>query len=448
MRVLLVRPDLVGTPYALKRYGIKHQPLGLLCLAASLETAGYPVAICDEAVGDDFLGAVSSFKPDLVGFTCSTPFMPRVAALVPELQKRGIRTALGGPHVSALPEGSLLETRADVAVVGEGDFLVVDLVREGTPDGWERLEGLAVRRGEEVRLNGRAPMVTDLDELPIPARHLLDRRKYMGDGDFGFFVRPDENSIRLQSSRGCPFRCTFCAAAIVVGRKVRYRSLDLVMDEIRRHTAAWQARKIIFNDDFFTANPRRVREICRRMIDERLGLTWGCFTRVGLDEETLRLMKESGCTMVGYGIESGSPRMLELLEKRIDPEQVIRSVRLTNRIGIKTKTFFMLGLPGETREDVRLSLDLARKCRSNYLTLFTFTPLAGSPLYDRLSREEIAAYENRSYVQVGDKDLQRLQRWFLLRYHLRWHYLWHTLRHFSLAELRYFAGLARIFVSG
>jgi radical SAM superfamily enzyme YgiQ (UPF0313 family) len=233
-----------------------------------------------------------------------------------------------------------------------------------------------------------------------------------------------------------------------VGRKIRFRNLDLIMDELKEHTKAWNAKKVMFNDDLFTADIHRVRKLCQMLIDEKMNITWGCFTRVGLDEDTLRIMKESGCTMVGYGIESGSPRMLKILRKQINPEEVIHSVRLTNKIGIKTKTFFMVGLPGETDEDVQMSIDLAKKCQSSYLTLFTFTPLAGSEIYGNLSPEEMEYYSNRTYVEVADKHLRKLQRKFLLSYHIRWHYLWNTVRHFSLDEFRYFLGLAKTFVTG
>ena len=416
MKILLVRPDLLGTPHSLHGMGLRHMPLGLLYLGTAARRAGHEVILCDEIVGDDALADVARHRPDLVGVSVSSPLLGRAALISRRAAAAGARVVLGGPHVSALPEQTLEQTGAHVAAVREGEQTLVQLASGANP---ADVPGVVFRAGGRMESTGFGELEPDLDRIPIPDLSLLDWPKYADDQEYGL---PGRGLIRIISSRGCASRCTFCSRHTVFTRKTRFRSAPNVMEEILANLAARRVRNLVFMDDTFTESFDHAERICGAMLDARLDLRWAAITRVGIPRDLLRLMVRAGCQVIELGVESGSPRVLRRVQKEITIDSVVETFRTAREVGMKTKAFFMVGLPGEERADFLQSVDLARRLNPDYLWLSIFLPLPGSAAFASQHGAN-ANYLDRTFIHSQDNKLKRRFREFLRKFYLRPAYL-------------------------
>jgi len=417
MKVLLVRPsDLPSEELFKKDVAGLHPPLGLLYLAASLEREGVEVALCDELAGHDYHRKVERLSEgDLVGVTVTSPLVERAAVILEYARRRGCRTVVGGAHVSALPAESLAETGAEAAVVGEGEHTLAEFARTGS---WEGVRGVALRHGEDVCFNPPRPLEQDLDALPFPARHLLSWEDYHGTGEFGFVVDPRQPWTTIAGARGCTQLCTFCGSSAVFGRQVRTRSIPNILAEIAEVRERWGVRNISFADENFVFSDQRTQAFCRALLDGGFDIRWACLARVSLSDQTLALMKQAGCVLIGFGVESGSEQVLRRTKKGIRLSDVERVFNGARRAGMKTKAFFMIGLPGEGPAELRQSVEVAIKIRPSYLWLSILVPLPGTPVY-----QEMQPGAGGSYVHSEDPELSRRYQTFLRRFYLRPGYL-------------------------
>ena len=438
MKVLLVRPsDLPSEELFKKDVAGLYPPLGLLYLAAALEQEGVEVKLCDELVGHDYRREVDRLSEgDLVGVTVTSPMVQRTALILEHARRRGCRTVIGGPHVSALPAESLADTGAQAAVVGEGEHTLAEFARIGT---WEGIQGAVLRHGEEVRFNPPRALEQDLDALPFPARHLLPWEHYHGTGEFGFVVDSSQTWTTIMGTRGCTYRCTFCGSSAVFGRHVRNRSIPNILAEITEASERWGVRNFTFSDDNFTHSDQRTREFCRALISGGFNIRWSCLARVTLTEETLALMKQSGCVLIGFGVESGSEQVLRRIKKGIRLTDVERVFHGARRAGIKTKAFFMIGLPGEGPAELQQSIEAAIKIRPSYLWLSILVPLPGTPIY-----LEMQPTAGGSYVHSDDPELSRRYQTFLRRFYLRPGYLLELC--LNPGELTYYFSMFRTYL--
>ena len=416
MRILLVRPDLVGTRRSLYRMGLRHMPLGLLYLGTAARRAGHEVILCDEIVGDDALRDLARHRPDLVGISVSSPLMGRAAEISRSAAGVGARVVLGGPHVSALPEQSLAETGAHVAAVREGEQTLVQIASGAD---LADVEGVVFANGERFVSSGFRELVPDLDDIPLPDLGLLHWPKYADDQEYGL---PGKGVIRIITSRGCGSRCTFCSRHTVFTRQTRFRSAANVLAEIRANLAARPVRNMVLMDDTFTESFEHAERICRELLDARLDLRWAAITRVGIPRELLQLMYRAGCQVIELGVESGSERVLRRAQKDITIQSVVDTFRQARQVGIKTKAFFMVGLPGEEREDFLQSVALAKEINPDYLWLSIFLPLPGSAAFAS-QRGANAEYRDRTFIHSQDSELERRFREFLRKFYLRPGYL-------------------------
>ena len=440
-RALLIRPsDLPSEELFKKEVAGLYPPLGLLYLAAALEQQGVQVALCDELVGDDPAAAMADLGPgDLVGVTVTSPLVRRTAAIVAMARGRGCRTIVGGPHVSALPAQSLVQTGAEAAVVGEGEQTLAEMAQQ--PD-WQGLPGVLLHSSEE-RAGSLVPRPPppDLDLLPFPARHLLSWEHYHGTGEFGFVVPRHQRWTTIMGARGCSFRCTFCGASAVFGRKVRARSVENILAEMEQVRQRWGVQSFTFSDDNFTFSEERTRAFCEALLARRRRYRWSCLTRVQLSDETLRLMRRAGCVLLGFGVESGSPAVLRRVHKGIRIQDVERVFAGARRVGIKTKAFFMIGLPGEDQAELDRSVELAIRVRPSYLWLSILVPLPGTALY---LEADPGAQPGGSYLRSGDPELTRRYREFLRRFYLRPGYLLELCK--NSGELSYYWAMLKTYV--
>src|SRR3989304_2332592 len=343
---------------------------------------------------------IRRWSPDVVGITI--PFSGwwkpayEVASLVKSIDKDVI-TVLSGLRPSAKPADCLKQSNIDFAVIGEPEETVFELasvLEQGNAADFKKVRGIAFVKNGETIITPARPAIQDLDSLPFPARHLLPMDTY--------FSAVKENPLRgeirkpwaaMITSRGCPHNCVFCSIHVVMGKKWRGRSPKNVVDELEELVQTYRIKQVDFNDDNLTLNKKRMEDICDLIVEKRLDIEW--YTPNGvradtLDETLLTKMKASGCKKLRIAPESGVQRVVDqVIKKNLDLKEVEKAVVLSKKVGIKVGCFFVIGLIGETKEDILETINYAYKLRRLGADSFIFsiaTPLYGTELYEQAKR--------------------------------------------------------------
>jgi radical SAM superfamily enzyme YgiQ (UPF0313 family) len=347
--------------------------LGLVILATRLKQAGYDVKLFVEEVAPVDFEAL--FSADLVGLSSITATAPRAYEFARAARRAGIPVLLGGPHVTFLPDEAL--QYGDFVLRGEADDLIVDLVRAiDSGQGLDAFPSLSRRAGDRIVHNPARASCPDVEALPVPDLALIE----------GYDLSPQADSlVPVQTSRGCPFNCTFCSVTRMFGREYRFRSTENVMAELRLR----KGRYVFFYDDNFTANRARAKELLRAMIRERLGIRWSAQVRcdAAADPELLDLMAESGCYYVYIGLESVSPEVLKGFNKRQTVEQMESAIGAFHGHGIRIHGMFIFGADHDTRDTFRETVRFARAHRIESAQFMILVPLPGTPLLAQLEQE-------------------------------------------------------------
>ncbi len=404
MRIALISPKWT-------KKASDYPPLGLAYLAAVLEREGHEVKAFDfgldpeTPLGEDVQRLVA-FDPHLVGITAMTIVYHSVldtAALLKAHLGRPI--VIGGPHATLFPEPILNETPViDYVVRGEGEETILELVRvleSGDVEDLGAVRGLTYRLHGQPVSNPDRDLIQDLDGLPFPARHLFELQRY------GLRTPEGRPMFTVLSSRGCPYNCAYCFKGIV-GRTYRQRSPDNIIAELRQVIDRYGVRDFYFVDDLFTLDAKRLAALTEQLIDANLDIRWQCLARVDrVNEEILHKMYAAGCRRIHYGIESGNEQILKHIGKGFTLEKVRRAVRWTREAGIQTKGYFMLGLPGDTEETMKQTVDLAVSLDLDEAMFSVTTPFPGTRLWDELVRKrpetEFSLDFSRAYY-YGDPD--------------------------------------------
>jgi len=426
-RVLLIEPPVtVSCRAPAGQRAPVVPPLGIASVAAVLERAGVEVRLLDAFVegfasptelpdgrvrygltDDEIEQRIREFDPHVVGVSCIVTNRHRDAHAVCQLAKRvdpECLTIMGGAHVTTMPQLVMEDAAVDLGVLGEGDLTllrVLERLEEGRL--LDDVDGIAYRRGDEVVVNEKSEYVADLDTLPWPALHLLPMHLYWEIGQpHGDLLRTPFATV--MTSRGCPARCIFCSSTKLWGTKYRARSAQNVLDELEHLVRTYGIREVHFEDDNLTASRPRAKELFQGMIDRGLDLSWSTpngLMVATLDEEIIGLMQRSGCYAVSLAIESGCQRVLdEVVHKPLDLERVASTVSSLRACGIHTKGFFMLGLPGETRQEIAETIEFAQHAGFDWSAFHIATPLPGTEMY--------RICEERGYL-TGDFELSELK---------------------------------------
>lgn len=407
MRVLLIQPLPPRTHWPRGVFRSRWVPSGLAFLATSLRRAGHEVrALVREAqlvnLEMDWTAAdaqvrklIEEFKPELVGISIVTPFIPEAAEfarLVRQLLPKSL-IVLGGPHATALPERTLDDCPdADVVVIGEGEETIVELASSGVSPS---VQGIAYRQDGQVVKTLPRPLVQELDAIGPPALDLFDMA-FHTDRDRWMVRWLPLRAINVRTSRGCTNRCRFCAGTLVNGLGVRFHSVEYVVDRMSEAVERYGVEAVHFEDDTVGADSARLIALCEAIRAKGLNnkLKWDACLRANQAEpELLREMKRAGCIQIEYGFESGSDACLRRLGKSSTVEMNMRAAGLTREAGLRIFADIMMGLPGETREDLRATLRFLRQTRPEVISFAKVYPLPGTALYDELP-ESIRAKAN------------------------------------------------------
>jgi len=395
MRVLLINPpytteDRYGKD--LGRFGPLNEPLGLAYLAAKLEQEGHEVSIMDApALGLTSVGICKLIEEkayDLIGVTMLTPMYIRSIEVVKTIKHAfpEITIVVGGPHPTIMPRDTLIENREiDFAVIGEGEVIFLNLVNALDKGGnTEDIPGIAYRKHDTVVINKPIEMIVNLDDLPIPARHLLPMHAY----HMTKSRSQSGHAFTVSVARGCPFNCAFCCR--IFGRRVRHHSVERIIEEIDILVNNYGAREINLEADTLTINKHFITSLCDGIVRSGLSkkITWTCESRIDtINEDILKKMKEAGCWQISYGVETGSQRLLDLIHKDISLEQIEKTFALTKTIGISIRAFFMLGIPTETRQESLKTISFAKNLDARWSQFTICTPFPGTELYDLVLKE-------------------------------------------------------------
>ena len=368
-------------------------PLGLAYVAASLEKAGFQVEILDNYLLkkpiSEIKELVQRLNPEIVGITCGSATYRRCVETAKAVKETlpSCKVVVGGWHPSYMPDSMLQHPEIDYVVMGEGEHAMVELATHITKGGDDRaiaaIAGVAYRHGGKMVKN--APrFISDLDEVPFPARHLLPMPLYNRTIEY-LRAKPVDHMTVI---RGCPYNCAYCETRKLWGQTCRAFSPSRVVEEIVHLVNKYGSKGIYFINDNFTIRKKETAEICALMRKNKLGVEWVCDTRADLiSRDLLRKMKEAGCKTIWFGVESGSPRILRKINKGITPEQTIQAFKLCREEGLQIACSFILGIPGETADDMKATFKFARKLDPDWCRFNIFVAVPGSALYDEVMQK-------------------------------------------------------------
>jgi anaerobic magnesium-protoporphyrin IX monomethyl ester cyclase len=413
-------------------------PLDLAYMAAVLEGEGIECRISDfaaqKATWEEVRESLAAFAPDVLLVSVTTPTIQRdlTACRIAKGLNPSIVTVAKGAHFTPKDEEALLEhPELDLVIRGESEHTLAEIA---TAVDWSDVQGISFRRaGRIVRTPDRPFIeVEDLDALPFPARHLLRNELY---------VAPDtgEPITMINTGRGCPHKCIYCAVTIASGYRLKVRSPGNIVDELEECVVKHGIRNFFFRADTFTWDETWVVDLCREIVARGLDVRWGCNSRVDtISEGRLEWMKKAGCWIVGFGIESGNQEMLNRMKKRQKLEDAENAIALCRRHGIKTYGLFLIGLPWDTRDTVEETIAFAKRLEPTFIDFNIAYPLPGTEYY-RIAKEmqlfDEADLPHGDYARpivrtlsLSTEELIALRRKALLGFYLRPSYVLDTLR--------------------
>lgn len=381
MEVLLVN----AAVKKINRHASLAPPLGLLYITSTLRHAGHTVKIIDfnvDGLNLDLLrNTIQLLQPKVLGISALTETFPnavRIAQAAKEVSP-SIVVVMGGPHPTLMYQEALGEQTVDVVVIGEGENTMLELVNHFAIESGslDTIKGIAFRDEGEIKITPERAFIEDPDLLPYPERRLLDLSRY------------EAPATILSSRGGCPYSCRYCAVNNIWKGQRRYRKATNVLDEMLSIVRDGQSEKIVFVDDIFTLNKRYVYELCGEM--KKLGrvpFTWICTSRADLvDENLLQEMHSAGCNGITYGVEAGSQKILEDMDKRLSLAQVMKAARISLDTGVKVTCAFMFPHPQDTEHTVREQMRFMKLLvdMGAQVSLSFTTPLPGTYYYENIN---------------------------------------------------------------
>ena len=420
MKVLFVYPNIVRHPVDISA--------GLAILAACSKEHGYEVELLDTSFGKsdtEIVCEVRGFNPDIIAMS-STSANIDYAEHVAKLIKKAFRTPLiiGGVHPTVAPEDTLGKDCFDMICVGEGEgaFLeLLDSIKKGEKN--TTIRNIGFKENGKMIINPLRPIIEDLDSLPIADYGIYDYERYL------------ESHVGMASflcTRGCPYKCTYCINRFNqniykgLGKFIRYRGDNKIIEEIKAVINAYPVKGINFEDDTFTLKKSKVKSFSK-LYKKEIGLPFTVNARIEtLNDDVCSDLAQAGCTRMQIGLESGDPVIRkEVLNRNISDEQIINASAIVKKYGIQLYTFNMIGIPGETKENIEKTIALNRRIQPDFMAVSIFAAYQGTAMYDKCKEQGILdeskplhTYYNSSNVRHPDftlDQLRRIRRWFGFR---------------------------------
>jgi radical SAM superfamily enzyme YgiQ (UPF0313 family) len=414
-----------------------YYPLGLATMASVLHQQGHTVEIFDaehspntdtlswaqastkcnlynDALRDDshptwceIKNHVKQFKPRVVGISVLSVKVAsalKIARMCKEIDPNLI-VVVGADHPTVFPSIVLENPDVDIVVRGEGESTILNLTQALEKDGMNGslvdIDGISYRNNKQVVHNQDRPLISKLDDIPFPRIEALVQFKTYRPVDFG----------AIMTTRGCPYHCTFCGVHNVWSRKVRYRSIQNVLEEIILLREKYGTDYFSFRDASFTIKRDRIILFCDGLIRRNLHIRWECLTRPDLlDQNLLQKMKEAGCVTIRIGIESGDETILQRMKKQIDLKKIKEAAGLLNRMKFYWSAYFLFGTPQETQNSIQRTLKFIKIIDPPFVTLSRFVPIPGSEFYEDLDKEGIVS----PYIDWSLENNQRVESHYLL----------------------------------
>lgn len=339
-------------------------PIGIGYLAAIAEQFG-SVTVLDGNVHKISEQDIADAKPDIVGVTSTTPSFPEAARLATiAREKTNAKIIFGGTHATFQPQEAL--QYADFVIRSEAESVLQELLQAiKNKSDCKNIKGISFKQNGKIVNNEDAQLICDLDSLPLPAYHLFPLKRY--------------RIMSVITSRGCPHACAYCCASKFWKNRIRMRSADSVVNELKLLYEKG-VRLIKFHDSTFTSDKERVAQICKMIIDEGLDIKWSCETRPDSVDGLLELMAESGCIALCFGLDSASPKVLKAINREINLDSIAASVKKAKELGIKARVYVTFGLPGETEQTVNETIEFLRKLKPAEIMLSLATAYPGTAL--------------------------------------------------------------------
>jgi len=380
MRTLLLWP-------AFEEGYSRYPPLGIAYIAAVLRENGFPVEIVDAAKytnHEEFEIELGEKRPEILGISVPSVYYDKAleAARIAKKTLPHVTVVFGGAHPTVLPEETLKNPEVDVVVFGEGEYKFLNLLKamQGKT-GVDKVKGIYYKAGDQIVKTPDEKYIDNLDVLPFPARDLLSMNEYVHLAPTLPLPYP---STSIVPSRGCYGNCRFCQPSLrkLFGRGIRYRSPGNVVDEMILLRDKYGAKGFFFADDEPTLDKNWMLALCGEINRRELKVMWICPSRVDtVDLEMLNAMRKAGCIQVGFGVESGSQKILNYYRKGVKVEQIAPAFRMCNQVGVVARANIMIGAPLETEEDVWETIRLLGRIRPDLIAVSVTTPIVGTDLF-------------------------------------------------------------------
>ncbi len=422
-------------------------PTDLMYLASIAESCSFEAIIRDYSQGGDLEADLKEFQPNYLVANIATPtFQSDMMAvkLAKEILPNICTIVKGAPFLTYNTNTIYENPFIDYVIMGEAELTLKDIL-DGVPNC--EILGICYRENFQPVKNDKRPFIENLDILPFPARHLVDNSIYK---------RPDNGKVQavVKVARGCPFHCFFCLATPVSGAKVRTRSPENIVAELKECVEKYNIKNFLFWSDIFNFNREWTLELCQKIIESGLKITWSSNTRADtMDDEMAKMMYKSGCRLVSIGVESGSQKMLDNIGKKITLDDIRNTVKILKKNKIKIYNYFVIGLPWETEETVEETIKFAIELDSNFISFYTATPLPGTKYFAYAMLNKLVEgnldFRSAYYEPVVRSEHLSKERIFELhkqaikRFYLRPKFILKT-----LLSLRSFAEFKNYFIAG
>jgi radical SAM superfamily enzyme YgiQ (UPF0313 family) len=422
--------------------------LGIGYLSSYLKTQGYDVllidALRDRLQHHEILKKIKSKNIEIAGITCLSAYYNEVVALSRFLKNNDIRVIIGGVHPTFMPYKTLVDSNADYVVCGEGEAALLSLLENNMINAG--IKGIySLSDLTENSLFEKTDAVQNLDDIPFPDWKQMPPGIYPR-APHGAFAKRFPIGL-ITSSRGCPYSCKFCSSPNFYGKKIRFRSPENVVNEIKYLIENFNVKEIQFEDDNITMNKAHIEKICNLIIENNIKINWSCPNGIRadrIDEDMIKLMRKAGCYYCALGIESGNEDILRNIDKKETIATIQKAINIITKNGIICQGFFIVGLPGETKLTIKETINFALKSGLDRAQFCMLDILPGCNLWTELIGEYVSNFSKKSFKEpewfpegLTKEDLLKAQSMAFRKFYMRPKIFFKTIRYVKPLQIFY-----------